>query len=837
VLRWPRFFSKEKKVKDLQDLYLQLSLWMIGASLFAAFLFALMLYVLWQTGEPSQVKQDVLAMENTLSVSLDGIEEAMVYVGQDIAQLPELTDDAIAEILARKSQNIVTDLRFSWSLLDWTDPQKRMRVNSVLGVVVPPIDMRSRTHLENTSRMPWTLMFSNPAIGIPSNEWVLPAGIGVQSSNGTYLGSLDVGISIQTLLERLQSVIRSPKRIYALLNSDSRVILASPPLTPEMVQQILPIGSFGRPGEFKHLSVPIRIDNAFLLTDSYVFQKHPLTVLVGIDEWKNWIDLLTTLAPRVFEALALATCGVILLSVFRHRILRPMMALGKAAKALAMQQPIVIPNCDIAELEMLADQLREIHRVKAELSAAYETIESAHASIRRYNLILEEKVQARTEALEKALAAKTEFLNNISHEIRTPIQGITAISQGLIDHWRHFTTAQRFIYAEKVALNAKRLLSLMSNLLDISKFTAGKMVMHWQSFDWVPLLEEICDESRELYLRKKPLTVALSVVAPPGCTQMEGDPDRMMQVLRNLLDNAIKFTDRGTVTLSLEAVLLRLDSDEDRFDGWLLEVKDNGIGIPEDELSNIFNPFTQSRYTKTKAGGTGIGLSICQEIVAAHGGWIAANSRDDGQTGAVFRMVVPAQRLHPESGEPVIIQLTAAQTEYQPAPENRILVQQQATASLPFVDSQAPVVTEEEEAQETSPSVSLPCLLVIDDEISCVVAVELMLHGVFQVKGALGLQETLEYLESADPLPDIILLDLMMPEDQGGVGILKALHSWRAAHPVPILLQTGSMDHEAIAEAFTQGVDASITKPYNRATLLAMLQSLLPYHDSRLLEP
>jgi len=243
------------------------------------------------------------------------------------------------------------------------------------------------------------------------------------------------------------------------------------------------------------------------------------------------------------------------------------------------------------------------------------------------NAELERRVEERTAELKKALAAKTEFLNNISHEIRTPIQGFTAISEGLVEHWHQFDENKKLDLTKTVANNAQRLATLVTNLLDLSKFTANKMLLNLEKVDFVALIEEIINECKNLYLNNKSLDFQFQNLEYN--TIILADKKYVIQLLRNLLANAIKFSPDNSV---IKISIISLEKE------WLFSIKDSGIGIPYNELEEIFEPFAQSSFTKTGAGGTGLGLSICKKIIEAHHGKIWAENNLEGGAGLYFTL-------------------------------------------------------------------------------------------------------------------------------------------------------------------------------------------------------
>jgi two-component system sensor histidine kinase ChiS len=250
---------------------------------------------------------------------------------------------------------------------------------------------------------------------------------------------------------------------------------------------------------------------------------------------------------------------------------------------------------------------------------------------------LEEKVQERTADLEKALQAKSIFLSNMSHEIRTPIHGIINYSDFLVKDWEKLSDTERYYFSNKLNSNSGRLLSLINNLLDLSKLNAGKMEFSLEKGNLVEIINNIIQESEPLYKGIKDIVIDFKQANSKNYVT-HFDADRISQVVRNLLSNSIKFTESGKIEIKLKHSTYK-DKDENEIQGIKFIIQDNGIGIPEGELEDIFDKFNQSSRTKTGAGGTGLGLAICKEIIEAHQGKIWASN--NASHGAKFTFILP----------------------------------------------------------------------------------------------------------------------------------------------------------------------------------------------------
>ena len=277
----------------------------------------------------------------------------------------------------------------------------------------------------------------------------------------------------------------------------------------------------------------------------------------------------------------------------------------------------------------------EVATLAAAFNAMVVRLHAAHEE-------LEQRVEERTGDLndarrgaELANQAKSEFLANMSHELRTPMHAILSFAALGIDKVEKAPPEKIRHYLERIHESGSRLLYLLNELLDLSKLEAGMMEFTFQRDD----LHEVALIARaELAGVLKEKGVSLQIMEPGSPAVARFDRVRILQVMRNLLDNAIKFSpEGGEVTLSFASALL----DGGRRPALAVTVSDHGVGIPAGEIEAVFDKFVQSSKTKSGAGGTGLGLAICKEIVEGHGGSIGVGHNPGG--GARFRFVLPIE--------------------------------------------------------------------------------------------------------------------------------------------------------------------------------------------------
>ncbi len=234
-------------------------------------------------------------------------------------------------------------------------------------------------------------------------------------------------------------------------------------------------------------------------------------------------------------------------------------------------------------------------------------------------------IDARDAALvaERAMSA---FLANMSHELRTPLHGILSFASIGMTKLDRASKEKLHQYFLEIHDSGSQLLTLLNDLLDLSKLRAGKMTYDYRQADIDATVHTVVNEFEGL-LEEKSIQIVVNSVDVPEAVTM--DESRIAQVIRNLLSNAVKFSPEGSV--------IDIDMGPVEDNAVIVSVSDQGVGIPEDELECVFSPFAQSTKTRTNAGGTGLGLPICKEIIeGGHHGWIRAENRAQGGTKLTF---------------------------------------------------------------------------------------------------------------------------------------------------------------------------------------------------------
>ena len=467
--------------------------------------------------------------------------------------------------------------------------------------------------------------------------------MGITDQTNKFLGIISTGISIDRLYSKANQARFSLNSSFVLLSEDLQLISARQEDQDFFQDKITSAitkdqaGLLPKPREYKG-------------SKYYCYRKlknWPFLILVGENSISLQNEFNNKVIPHVIQITIIAFLMLLFFYLVRRQIISPIVDLAKITKAISLgADNVAIPMYNSNEMNLLAEELIKLQNYTSELRVTKEKLESAQETLASSNQILERNVIERTASLEQDLAAKTQFLNNISHEVRTPIQGITAISEGLVENWYSFDEEKKYYYVQQVAINAQRLFGLAANLLDMSKLSANKMILNFQKIDFCFLVEDMLKEAMSLYVLDKNIQLSFNAVGP---LYIVADQEKMIQVLRNLFANAIKFSpDNTKIIANASLTTMSFDSDNNerkyQVEAIHFTLADQGIGIPQEELQEIFEPFTQSSLTRTRSGGTGLGLAIVKEIILAHYGKIWAESDEHGSK---FHFIIPILQYTP----------------------------------------------------------------------------------------------------------------------------------------------------------------------------------------------
>lgn len=398
-----------------------------------------------------------------------------------------------------------------------------------------------------------------------------------------------------------------------------------------------------------------------------------------------------------------------------------------------------------------------------ELIATLRTVAESYARVLERQQTEREMMRARDEAL-RLSRLKSQFLSNISHEIRTPMTGVLGMLELLLESRLDDELRGFAVDAYQSAVN---LLELIDNLLDFSQLEAGRVELESQPLDVRALVAEIKDRYMPLALDKQLDLITYVEDAVPA--QVLGDPVRLSQVLSNLVDNALKFTQEGDVYISVHLASINASHCRLRF-----QVSDTGTGIARGEIGRLFDAFVQGNGSVSRArGGAGLGLAICRQLVRLMGSDIQVSS-EPGQ-GSAFEFILTMPLVKESAKVPPHVQ-------------------------MPDVLS-----------ADAAPPGPIRVLIADDDAVTRQFTARVLAQSGYEVVTVAGGREALDRL--AGERFGLLLLDVAMP-DMDGITTARYIRTLDGPNrDVPIVAITNLSDETVHARLTSAGVDAVLTKP------------------------
>jgi signal transduction histidine kinase/CheY-like chemotaxis protein/HAMP domain-containing protein len=452
----------------------------------------------------------------------------------------------------------------------------------------------------------------------------------------------------------------------------------------------------------------------------------------------------------------------------------------------------------IEETRRLASELTDKN---FQLESKRETLENQAAElkkqadhVRRQNI----EMEIQKAKVEEANKLKSEFLSNMSHELRTPLNSVLALSRVLLMQSRDKLTAEETDYIRIIGRNGEKLLMLINDILDLSKIEAGKIDLRPRSISLRTIIGVIVENLEQLAEEKG---IELAVSCQADLPEIVSDESRVYQIFQNIIGNAVKFTEKGSVRISANGGDGRVR----------VTVEDTGIGIDDRDLPHIFEEFRQLDGTLSrKYEGTGLGLAIAIKSAELISGTISVDS-EKGK-GSRFEVILPVewtgQRISPHRG-------SGTDSAEKDGDLETLPVRDRGRAG------------EEFEAREQARE-RLPAIVVIEDDPDNMTTIRAILKGAFRIfeasEGRTGIE--LVYRN----LPDVVLLDIALP-GISGFTVIKEIKANYLTRNIPVIALTAlSMkgDRDRILGA---GCDDYLAKPYNIEELMEKINKWLNRTD------
>lgn len=445
--------------------------------------------------------------------------------------------------------------------------------------------------------------------------------------------------------------------------------------------------------------------------------------------------------------------------------------------------------------QLLEHQQSELEEQNAQLESQTQLLEDQRSALVQSRKSLED--QART--LERESRYKSEFVANMSHELRTPLNALLIMSRLLAENRGRTLTDEQVRWAQTIESSGQDLLTLINDILDLSKIEAGKLDLIRAEVDPQTVARKLI-RGFEVQARSKGLQLKADIAPHVGV--MHTDTNRLEQVLRNFLSNALKFTERGSVTLKIAPT----DT------GVAFSVTDTGIGIAESEQDAVFDAFRQADGTISRRyGGTGLGLSISRELADLLGGRISLTSVPG--EGSTFTLEVPRDLPVQAGGDTVVTAPALPQKRHSP----------KLAEAAQTVDAGAPALTPLPGIIDDRDSISQSdrvMLVVEDDPTFAQILNDLAKELGFK---CLCVGRADEAVKAARYyVPHAIVLDVGLP-DHSGLSVLDQLKRDTATRHIPVHMVSGE---DYTHEALSQGAMSYMLKPVQREELATAIQRL-----------
>ncbi len=488
-------------------------------------------------------------------------------------------------------------------------------------------------------------------------------------------------------------------------------------------------------------------------------------------------------AKELFETVALDIGIAINTAQAKHKLEELLAETQAQAEELQAQHTELEAQSEKlqASEEELRVQQEELRQTNEELEERSRLLEEKNEEIVESNL----EIQNKAEALEKTTRYKSEFLANMSHELRTPLNSILLLSRLLSENPDKTLSNDQVEYAKVILGSGNGLLLLIDEILDLSKIESGKMELEYKNVSITDILREVDALFKPVATEKN---IGFKINAVLGIPErLETDQLRLTQVLRNLISNALKFTQHGSVTLEIAKKGNNLN----------FAVIDTGIGIAKDQQSAIFEAFRQADgSTRRKYGGTGLGLSISKELAKLLGGEITLSS-EPGK-GSIFVLTVPIAKSTAADMTKALPEKTLQTideedpTDLYPTTENYISL----AIPNPIADDRDTIKPGEK------------AILIIEDDIAFATSLLTLTRkkgykGLVAVRG----DEGVELATKHNPIG--ILLDIQLPV-KSGWQVMAELKGNAATRPIPIHVMSS---HNVRNKSISQGAIDFINKP------------------------
>ncbi|MFO7031259.1 guanylate cyclase [Limnospira fusiformis CCALA 023] len=668
-----------------------------------------------------------------------------------------------------------------------------------------PYDPRDRPWYSNTleqNKQTWSEVYLSADLGLLQITPSTP----IYDSEGNLQGVLATNLILAQISEFLQTLEISSSGIAFILEPSGKIIASSTAESPFIIKEngepkrLLAIESREAliRESYKYLIEQLPGLNKFEGKRNFILniegnkkllQVSPLQQDIGLD-WAIVIvipesDFMEKIAANTRTTIALCLIFFLIAIFIGFRtslwIVKPILKLNQSAKKLASGEWEETPNLDRTdELGELANSFNQMAR---QLKESFVNLEAKNAQLQHLDKL------------------KNEFLANTSHELRTPLNGTIGIAESMLDGATGSLTEIQRKNLLTIAQTGRRLANLINDILDFSKLRHNHIELQLKSIRLRELVEVVLTLSQPL-IKYKQLEIinTISDDLPPAMA----DENRLQQILHNLIGNAIKFTNAGTIEIS--AVELDSHGETEKPEWIEITISDTGIGIQEDKIDRVFESFEQADgSTARQYGGTGLGLAVTKKLVELHGGKIWLESEIG--VGSRFHFSLPIAE-----SEAISLEI-----------EQGLKMSQ--LNHLAWSEDEEEIEPTGLEREEIDDDRQIKILIADDEPVNLQVLSNYLSLENYTIVSALNGIEALALIEEGFK-PDLVLLDLMMPQ-MTGYEVCEKLREHFEANQLPILMLTAKNQVSDLVHGLGVGANDYLTKPISKHELLARIKTHL----------
>lgn len=577
--------------------------------------------LLLQSSDKKQRQQTAITearqLNNSLSNTFKNTNLLLNNIGRQIIKVEESNLQGILEIFNQSLKDFheSNDI-LSWSLFDWVDRDNMQRLSSKSGIPALPVDMSFRDYITKGIASPWQLHVSEPALGVPSHVWIIPAGIGIRDLKNNHLGIISFGFNIVGLSDKISKSLTYPNIRFLIIDRRGNIVLGSNNMLLNRNQnffKIAPNVNFNSDSQL--LSPPLIIHG----TAFFYYEKmlnYPYIILTGYESNYLHQAYIQSLLPRILELLLIGSFFIVLLFFFYKRVVNPITVLAECATNLSRGKlDFVIPKYHTKEMRSLSKALVRIRWFIKTEKAFKQQLEYTNNQLKQLSI------------------NKTNLISLTSHELRGPLTVVDANAQIIMQEMYGPISSKYLECASDIREASQELNLFVDDLLDEMKAEAGFYPIEIGRVH----IPSLINRAVKLNIgRAHRAHITLEQSIEDGLPRLVGDIKRLRQVLNNLLSNGIKYS-HDYSTIKIKAFTHKDGAVE-------IRVEDQGFGMTQDELQVALSQFgTIINPNSDKVESIGLGLPLCKLLVEQHGAEFIIDT--EKWRGSNFRIVFPKEKV------------------------------------------------------------------------------------------------------------------------------------------------------------------------------------------------